>query len=503
MTFLLNCVGLQKIRCDAAVPICTNCRSNGGICTYKRNIRKRGPKPGYIEELEGRVKELEDLLDLLPPLDQMVAHSTENKQTSKMEVNAPVLSSTSPSEILERFFLQIHPNLPMLHPSLVEESCPLLMNAIYAITTAKSSVVGGGFDESSDYYGKAQQSVDRVCSEPSCHAIVGLILMTRHSFSLGQMTQAWVYIGMANRMAHQLGLNYESPEHDPFIREFRRRIWWCLYEAELYMSIHSDLPFSISAADFQVEPPCSDMEWNGMAKDFGNSASSVLQLCSKPMLPVRYHSFSAAYPLYLHLLQIIANISDHSSKGFHHVCDDAVGATKQELAALDAYLVRLENAIREWMRTVPSWLESIHPTYGFSQGTTKKVPWCIAFIQMAFYFGRIILHVPVIRLALNTSAHSVPAHPSLLLCIESANLMSLLVAKFMADNSDFSNIPSIVSLFVYRGATAHLLLLDVCDGNEETKRERMNTVYMHLKALRNIKGGLAQQYYKSLEALMK
>ena len=81
--------------------------------------------------------------------------------------------------------------------------------------------------------------------------------------------------------------------------------------------------------------------------------------------------------------------------------------------------------------------------------------------------------------------------------------MSLLVAKFMADNSDFSNIPSIVSLFVYRGATAHLLLLDVCDGNEETKRERMNTVYMHLKALRNIKGGLAQQYYKSLEALMK
>ncbi|KAI8914270.1 hypothetical protein EDD86DRAFT_178170, partial [Gorgonomyces haynaldii] len=52
----------KKIRCDGTRPSCHICIEAKTECTYSRVLKKRGPRAGYIEELEARVKELEAML---------------------------------------------------------------------------------------------------------------------------------------------------------------------------------------------------------------------------------------------------------------------------------------------------------------------------------------------------------------------------------------------------------------------------------------------------------
>ncbi|RKO87638.1 hypothetical protein BDK51DRAFT_12186, partial [Blyttiomyces helicus] len=49
----------KKIKCDGLKPTCSNCTRSLSTCTYSRSAKKRGPRAGYIESLENRLKEME------------------------------------------------------------------------------------------------------------------------------------------------------------------------------------------------------------------------------------------------------------------------------------------------------------------------------------------------------------------------------------------------------------------------------------------------------------
>ncbi|KAJ3325060.1 hypothetical protein HDU76_013254, partial [Blyttiomyces sp. JEL0837] len=57
----------KKIKCDGQKPSCSHCSRSSLVCTYSRGARKRGPRAGYIESLENRLKEMEALLRPLQP----------------------------------------------------------------------------------------------------------------------------------------------------------------------------------------------------------------------------------------------------------------------------------------------------------------------------------------------------------------------------------------------------------------------------------------------------
>ncbi|KAI8048392.1 hypothetical protein BDF22DRAFT_602910, partial [Syncephalis plumigaleata] len=49
----------RKVRCDGNRPSCTSCLRHGVACHYQETLKKRGPKPGYIEKLERRLNLME------------------------------------------------------------------------------------------------------------------------------------------------------------------------------------------------------------------------------------------------------------------------------------------------------------------------------------------------------------------------------------------------------------------------------------------------------------
>ncbi|KAI8930285.1 hypothetical protein BC831DRAFT_439997, partial [Entophlyctis helioformis] len=57
-----NCAR-RRAKCDGERPQCGYCQAKGKQCTFDREIRKRGPKTGYVDKLHERIKELESQLE--------------------------------------------------------------------------------------------------------------------------------------------------------------------------------------------------------------------------------------------------------------------------------------------------------------------------------------------------------------------------------------------------------------------------------------------------------
>ncbi|KAF9507697.1 hypothetical protein BS47DRAFT_1377865 [Hydnum rufescens UP504] len=88
----------KKVRCDGPqMPgnRCSNCISLSVECTYVSEAKKRGPPKGYVENLEGRLTKMEDLLHRLAPDIDIEAELELQLQAAKTTSNA---NSKQPSK---------------------------------------------------------------------------------------------------------------------------------------------------------------------------------------------------------------------------------------------------------------------------------------------------------------------------------------------------------------------------------------------------------------------
>ncbi|KAI9258795.1 fungal-specific transcription factor domain-containing protein [Phascolomyces articulosus] len=77
----------KKIKCDGARPTCANCEKLGRQCTYNPNVKKRGPRQGYIEMLEKRLDKME----------KMLSRASEGSQSNTNNNNEEPMVGTSSS----------------------------------------------------------------------------------------------------------------------------------------------------------------------------------------------------------------------------------------------------------------------------------------------------------------------------------------------------------------------------------------------------------------------
>ncbi|KAI0382185.1 fungal-specific transcription factor domain-containing protein [Hypomontagnella monticulosa] len=75
--------------------------------------------------------------------------------------------------------------------------------------------------------------------------------------TLNRRDAAYLYIGIALRMAITLGLHQEVSDQEisSFAREHRRRVWWSTYSMERLLCVTSGHPISIQDEDIDVLPP--------------------------------------------------------------------------------------------------------------------------------------------------------------------------------------------------------------------------------------------------------
>ncbi|KAI9486731.1 MAG: fungal-specific transcription factor domain-containing protein [Benjaminiella poitrasii] len=148
--------------------------------------------------------------------------------------------------LIRLYFKHFYPFLPLFykrqlfsttdHPA-TEPVAPLLLNAIYAIASRISPDVRVRSDPDSPdtagdvFFDRAEKLLDESYDTPSISTVQALLLLASHQHGIMKSARAWLYSGMAFRMAQDLGLHRDcthwniSPEEG----ERRRRVFWCCY----------------------------------------------------------------------------------------------------------------------------------------------------------------------------------------------------------------------------------------------------------------------------------
>jgi hypothetical protein len=116
------------------------------------------------------------------------------------------------------------------------------------------------------YLGEAKRLLDLSYSSSRPATCQALLLMGYREIGIGAMAQAWLYIGMAIRMAQDLGLHKNADQwthggvslFTPVELQERRRIWYACVIMDKYVSTYVGRPLSILELDFDTELPSVD-----------------------------------------------------------------------------------------------------------------------------------------------------------------------------------------------------------------------------------------------------
>ncbi|KAK7469014.1 hypothetical protein VKT23_003510 [Stygiomarasmius scandens] len=119
-----------------------------------------------------------------------------------------------------------------------------------------------------EYLEQAQKILDRVYTNSRPSTCQALLLMGYREIGIGAMAQAWTYVGMAIRMAQDLGMHRCADRWaraglggrlfgDHELQE-RRRIWYTCVIMDKYVSAYIGRPLMIFERDFDTMLPSAD-----------------------------------------------------------------------------------------------------------------------------------------------------------------------------------------------------------------------------------------------------
>ncbi|KAH0591126.1 hypothetical protein H2248_001229 [Termitomyces sp. 'cryptogamus'] len=203
--------------------------------------------------------------------------------------------------LLGLYFTYVHPMFPVLHksrflaqynlrkqnsnsqsmspqqspsprPESSQEVTPLLLFSIFAITARfchdqmPLHIRGKMWEAGCNFLDSARAILTQVFHESRPSTVQSLLLLGYREFGIGSQEQAWLFIGMAVRMATDLGLNCDSSNwkshgqklFSPAEIETRVQIWWACCVADSYGSVYLGRPIMIKEGDFDVPLPIVD-----------------------------------------------------------------------------------------------------------------------------------------------------------------------------------------------------------------------------------------------------
>ncbi|KAF3763308.1 hypothetical protein M406DRAFT_262434, partial [Cryphonectria parasitica EP155] len=135
-----------------------------------------------------------------------------------------------------------------------------------------------------DYFTRALELLPDVHEEGSILFVETLALVGYFMQNLNRRDAAFLYVGMALRMAITLGLHQESTnsELDDLTRERRRRVWWSVYSLDRIQSVKSGNPITIYDEDIGVSFPSKlPCEPDYSAADALGNYTKLSQICGE------------------------------------------------------------------------------------------------------------------------------------------------------------------------------------------------------------------------------
>ncbi|KAI5898203.1 uncharacterized protein SCHCODRAFT_02611397 [Schizophyllum commune H4-8] len=315
-------------------------------------------------------------------------------------------------ELLELFFSYIHPIFPTIHkdrflseynlrksgasskgsPSENSTGTPkpessqkvnnLLLLSIFAITArfrddapAPSSLNGKMWEAGCEYCDDALKILTRTFHRSQPSTVQSLLLLGYREFGIGSMEHGWLYIGMAIRMAIDLGLNCDPGSwkihgHMLFAPEeiqTRRQIWWTCMLADRYASMYMGRPIMIRDSDHDTHLPELDSD-----EEQPWQPSPPLNVSYPPMPSRSMAAFRAQCRLCLIVGSIVTDI---------YPVREPPSATKR------ACLEELENALHRWYLDMPDNLQ-----FDLASSTRPIPPPHVLILHVRYWGAVLLLH---------------------------------------------------------------------------------------------------------------
>ncbi|KAJ3178040.1 hypothetical protein HDU87_003818 [Geranomyces variabilis] len=531
----------KKIKCNGSKPQCANCLQTNSTCTYARTGKKRGPRAGYIESLENRLKEMEALLKPASAAaasataaaasgsNDMVWSATMSDQSTAggggsggaYSVNSDATSSSSPqyqpqphqqhqqqqqhrgavppeatAELLHLFFQYLHPVMPLIHkPTFYANFAnhsQLLLNAMYALAARfslhPSIKTESCYNAGDVFYIKAREMVDHYMDVPNASTVTALLILANYAAESDRGSAAWMYSGMAIRMAQELKLNVEPDFEDSFAptsnltwldKESRRRLWWNCFILDRYAGAAADRSMIINEKDCKVYLPSLEMYWESetgpselLATTGPGGTNDTYQIAVLTSTNVFTPGLSlqSPYGYFVLLIKIFGKILEYTNL---LKSTQRTNVTPALTPDADYQLTVLDASLRDWFSSLPEWVHDfgLDSKLGNGGGAPDGTsPWQTAYLHIFYHVCVIMLHRPKMSAGVRNggdgaggggggavSGAAVLQNASFIVCLSSANAVAKILTIVGQTNPNFLYFSPFVGFCIFQSGLVHLL----------------------------------------------
>ncbi|KAI0037058.1 fungal-specific transcription factor domain-containing protein, partial [Vararia minispora EC-137] len=445
-----------------------------------------------------------------PPVPNTQQQAVEDDESS-VPITLP--DAAMQEALLELYFTYVHPSLPVVHKTAFLEAfrqgcvnigtppanaspaaspggiskprvfiSRLLLLVMYSIaarfrshrsgaTTALSPTDGSMWPAGDEYYDTARAILGRTYAAPRVSTCQALLLMGYREVGIGAMAQAWLYIGMAIRMAHDLGLHKKANRwlHDGvslFTKvelQERRRIWSACIVMDKYVSSYIGRPVYIHECDFDTELP-SETEPEEL-EDWRSKPSTVIVYDpddheGEPLpvitIPGRVIScFNASTTLAAITGRIVHAIyAIRAGPGRH------------------AEMLRLEEALEKWYLNLPEHLRFDPAT---SAQKTPLPPPHVLTLHAGYWTVVILLHRPLCVLPIFSLGSAHDPHLRAIsqrnydLCVQAANHITSIVSLYQ-EHYCLRRGPVFLCYYIFTAAIMHVITLNAYPDDPQARR---------------------------------
>jgi hypothetical protein len=278
--------------------------------------------------------------------------SPKSNHTAQESIEDPVVSLDQIDDergerLLQGYFKHISTLWPLLRSRDVRRlhACRRQLNDSFSIATLHLVYAcGGRFLEttgetgdfqSEQHYNASNNYIDEVLQLHDIRSVQVLLLLAIYSLRSPKSPGAWSFIGLAMRLAIDLGFHRRgrSSLDNPSLSEMRKRVFWSCYCLDRQISIILGRPFAVSDRDIDADLP-SDV-------DESEEDPTVLRMAPNRTEQPAVSSTSMSCFIHICRLRIIeSNIQQNIYR---------VDQPDVEVSEIDKYLQQLE----AWREGIP------------------------------------------------------------------------------------------------------------------------------------------------------
>ncbi|KAI8098929.1 fungal-specific transcription factor domain-containing protein, partial [Halteromyces radiatus] len=366
-------------------------------------------------------------------------------------------SSELSTTLIRLYFRYFYPVLPIFYKQQLSSSMddpaepisPLLLNAIYAVASRVCDDIEIRSDPTRPetagdiFFERAKYLLDSHYDIPRVSTVQALLLLASHQQGTMKSARAWLYSGMAFRMALDLGLNrncdhWQIPSDE---KERRKRVFWCCFVVDRLASATFGRSSTFEESDCDTPFPINDDDEPVFTP---NPTQHTIYM--KPPGPLVALS---------HLVKI-CDILGHVLKNIYY----AKALQHSDMRHISQIVSVLAGRLAHWYKNLPPSLRMDNYT---QQQQDVTYPVCVPQLHMVYHTAVILLHrLFISNNPADASPESISEYNT---CAISATAI-MNIANSMLKNNTLKYVFHSVVYFIF---TSGIIFINSASSNDATK----------------------------------